>query len=165
MQDRETGSGKLHDSWLERSPGGARRGNAGMYPKMTHHRGTGKVLLALARVLQERAVDCNPLRGSFVFKFLMSWDIQPGREWPYEEFMLRNFLPAIKKLGLEPSDFWYTLCGDGRQILMGCTIQDRDELCSILDSETWRKLEKQLSTFVENYTCKAVALDEGSFQM
>ncbi|MXZ41359.1 MAG: hypothetical protein F4Z18_06190 [Caldilineaceae bacterium SB0666_bin_21] len=100
-----------------------------------------------------------------MFKFLMSWDIQSGRERPYEEFMLRNFLPAIKKLGLEPSDFWYTLCGDCRQILMGCTIQDRDELSSILDSEAWRKLEKQLSTFVDNYTYKVVVLDEGSFQM
>ena len=100
-----------------------------------------------------------------MFNFLMSWDIQSGRERPYEEFILRNFLPAIKKLGLEPSDIWYTLCGDCRQILMGCTIQDRDELSSILDSEAWRKLEKQLSTFVDNYTYKVVVLDEGSFQM
>lgn len=100
-----------------------------------------------------------------MFKFLMSWDIQSGHERPYEEFMLRNFLPAIKKLGLELSDFWYTLCGDCRQILMGCTIRDRDELSSILDSEAWRKLEMQLSTFVDNYTYKVVVLDEGSFQM
>ena len=95
----------------------------------------------------------------------MSWDIQPGRERPYEEFMLRNFLPALKKLGMEPSDFWYTLCGDCSQILIGCTIRDRDELSSILGSEKWHKLEKQLSAFVDNYTHKAVALDEGSFQM
>ena len=100
-----------------------------------------------------------------MFKFLMSWDIQPGRERPYEEFMLRDFLPAIKKLGLEPSDFWYTLCGDCRQILVGCTIQNRDELSSILGSDKWHKLEVKLSAFVDNYTCKAVVLDEGSFQM
>lgn len=95
----------------------------------------------------------------------MSWDIQPGRERSYEEFMLRRYIPAIKKLGLEPSDFWYTLCGDCRQILIGCTIEDRDGLNSILDSEGWTKLEEQLSSFVVNYTYKVVVLDEGSFQM
>ena len=35
-------------------------------------------------------------------KMLMTWDIIPGREQEYFEFVVRDFIPGVQRLGLEP---------------------------------------------------------------
>ena len=37
-------------------------------------------------------------------KLLMQWDIQPGRESSYLEFVTQTFTPRLGELGLELSD-------------------------------------------------------------
>ena len=52
-------------------------------------------------------------------KLLMTWDILPGQAQEYFEFIVRDFLPGMQKLGVEPTDAWYTAYGDGPQIMVG----------------------------------------------
>jgi hypothetical protein len=47
----------------------------------------------------------------------MTWDIIPGREQEYFEFVVREFIPEMQNLGLEPSDAWFTLYGNQPQIM------------------------------------------------
>jgi len=54
-------------------------------------------------------------------KILMTWDIKPGREQEYFEFMVREWVPGIQRLGIEPTDAWYTQHGNSPQILSGGT--------------------------------------------
>ena len=44
-------------------------------------------------------------------KLLMSWDIKPGSESDYFEFIVREFAPGIMKLGVQPTESWYTVFG------------------------------------------------------
>ena len=41
-------------------------------------------------------------------KLLMTWDMIPGREQEYFEFLVREFVPGLQRLGVEPTEAWYT---------------------------------------------------------
>lgn len=89
-------------------------------------------------------------------KLLMSWDIKPGSETEYFEFVVKEFAPGMMKLGMQPTEAWYTLFGDGPQILQGSVTEDLDSMKSILASDDWQKLQTQLFEFVTNFDSKIV---------
>jgi hypothetical protein len=61
-------------------------------------------------------------------KLLMSWDIIPGREQEYFEFVVREFVPGIQRLGIEPTEAWLTTYGKRPQILTGGVAEDYDRM-------------------------------------
>ncbi len=97
-------------------------------------------------------------------KLLMTWDILPGREQEYFEFVVRDFLPGIQKLGLEPSDAWYTMYGDQPQIMVAAQSSTMGSLQSILNSTDWDKLNQSLLDYVEDFDYKIVQARSG-FQL
>jgi hypothetical protein len=99
-----------------------------------------------------------------MFKLLMSWNIRPGREDEYFEFVVRDFGPGLVKLGVQPTDAWYTQYGDRPQILTGGVVEDLESLQHMLASDEWRKLKKKLLTYVTDYTQKIIRASEG-FQL
>jgi hypothetical protein len=94
----------------------------------------------------------------------MTWDIIPGREQEYFEFVVREFIPAIQQLGLEATDAWVTVYGDQPQILASAETSGPESLDNILTSLEWDKLLLELSDYVENLTIKRVYAKPG-FQM
>ena len=99
-----------------------------------------------------------------MFKLLMSWNIRPGREDEYFEFTVREFGPGLIKLGVRPTDAWYTQYGDHPQILTGGIVEDIESLQSALSSDEWHKLKGKLLTYVTNYSQKVIHAS-GSFQL
>jgi hypothetical protein len=97
-------------------------------------------------------------------KILMSWDIKPGREQEYFEFVVREWVPGLQKLGIEPTDAWYTQYGSSPQILAGGTAKNLKVMKQILDTEEWQALKDQLLSFVDNYEERVVRA-KGSFQL
>ncbi|MFQ5406868.1 MAG: hypothetical protein ACE5FI_00405 [Anaerolineales bacterium] len=97
-------------------------------------------------------------------KLLMSWDIKPNLEQEYFEFVIREFVPGITKLGIEPTDAWYTLYGDCSQILTAGTTDSAAGLFSILQSDEWSELKQKLLEFVDNLEQKVVPATSG-FQL
>lgn len=97
-------------------------------------------------------------------KLLMTWDIQSGREQDYFEFVVREFLPGVQRMGLEASDAWFTMYGECPQILAGVVSPNQSMLDRVLTSEEWQKLMNELLDFVENFTYKVVPARAG-FQM
>ena len=93
----------------------------------------------------------------------MSWDIIPGREQEYFEFVVRRFMPGVQKLGMALSDAWVTIYGDHPQILVGAIVPGQDKAWKIITSEAWQKLNDQLLDFVQNYEIKLAPL-QGGFQ-
>ena len=96
-------------------------------------------------------------------KVIMSWDIIPGREQEYFEFVVRNFMPAVQKFGMALSDAWVTIYGDHPQILVGAVVPGQDKAYDIITSEEWRKLNNRLLDYVQNYELKLAPL-QGGFQ-
>ena len=60
-----------------------------------------------------------------MIKLLMSWDILPNKEREFLDFLLQEFTPALQKVGLQPTDAWLTVYGDGPQVLAGGMGQGR----------------------------------------
>jgi len=100
-------------------------------------------------------------------KLLMNWDIKPGRDQDYFEFVVREWVPGITRLGLQPTGAWLTVYSsrtDCPQITTEGVAKDIDVMRSILQSEDWVSLHARLMEFVNNYQQKVVRTS-GGFQM
>ena len=97
-------------------------------------------------------------------KLLMTWDILPGREQEYFKFIVRDWIPGLQQMGMEPSDAWFTIFGDQPQIMAAAQISTLGSLQRVLDSADWQKLTQQLLDYVENFNYKVVQA-RGGFQM
>jgi hypothetical protein len=97
-------------------------------------------------------------------KLLMTWDILPGHEQEYFEFIVRDWIPGMQQLGMEPSDAWFTMFGDQPQIMAAAQIASLAALQGVLDSPEWQKITQQLLDYVENFNYKVIKA-RGGFQM
>ena len=93
----------------------------------------------------------------------MSWDITPNREQEYFEFVVREFIPGIQRLGFELNDAWATVFGSYPQILVGVKLPTINKAYQVLGSSDWLSLSNHLMDFVHNYTLKVVEA-RGGFQ-
>ena len=96
-------------------------------------------------------------------KIIMTWDIVPGREQEYFEFVVREFVPGVKRLGFELTDAWMTAYGEQPQILVGASLPNFSKARQIIRSTDWKNLHSQLLELVTNYQFKLVTA-RGSFQ-
>jgi hypothetical protein len=101
---------------------------------------------------------------AIMVKLLMSWDIKPGQEAAYFEFIVKEWAPGVMKLGFQPTEAWYTVFGDGPQILTGGITEDSETMREILESEEWHNLQEKLLAFVTNFQQKVVPAT-GRFQL
>lgn len=91
-----------------------------------------------------------------MIKLLATWNINPGKENEYFDFTVREFAPGVMKLGLRPSEAWYTVYGESPQILMGLVTDDMDAMAEALKSPEWETLHGKLMEFVSDYQQKIV---------
>lgn len=97
-------------------------------------------------------------------KLIMTWDIQPGREQEYFEFVVREFVPGMQRLGIQPTEAWYTTYGDRPQILTGGVTDDLGDMKDALGSDEWTVLRDSLMEYVTNFDWKIVKAT-GGFQI
>jgi len=97
-------------------------------------------------------------------KLLLTWDILPNLEQEYFEFVISEFLPEIKQLGIRPVDAWYTMYGDQPQIMVAAKTQSQASLNVVMASKEWQLLLENLSKFVENFSYKVIPAQTG-FQL
>jgi len=97
-------------------------------------------------------------------KLLLKWDIKSGQEQPYFEFVMQEFAPGLMRLGLQPTEAWYTVYGSGPQILTGAVSNDLPTIRQILAGDDWRQLRDRLLQYVSNFSQKVVEAN-GRFQI
>jgi hypothetical protein len=97
-------------------------------------------------------------------KLLMKWDIKTGQEQPYFEFIMQEFAPGLMRLGLQPTEAWYTVYGKGPQILTGAVSEELDTMKQILSGDDWNQLREKLMAFVTNFSYKVIQAT-GRFQL
>ncbi len=97
-------------------------------------------------------------------KLLMSWDIKPGQESEYFEFVVREWAPGIMKLGLQPTEAWYTMYGNCPQIVTSGITEDMGTMDHVLKSQEWGELYDKLLQYVDNFQKKIVPA-AGRFQL
>lgn len=97
-------------------------------------------------------------------KLILTWDISPEHEQEYFEFVIREFIPGVQRLGGELSDAWATVYGSHPQIMVGAVLPNENRAKQFLASDDWIKLYNHLMDFVQNYSQKMVEA-RGGFQI
>jgi hypothetical protein len=97
-------------------------------------------------------------------KLLMTWDIIPEHEQEYFEFVIRDFIPGVQRLGCELSDAWATVYGDQPQILVGAVVSSLNRARQLISSQAWTDLNLKLMEYVQNYEQKIIPAKTG-FQL
>lgn len=100
-------------------------------------------------------------------KLIMNWDIKIGRDQEYFEFIVREWVPATQRLGLQTIGAWYSIYTrdmDQPRIMAEAITDDRDTMRNILRSPEWKHIQEKLKDYVENYTQKVV-FTSGDFQI
>jgi hypothetical protein len=92
-----------------------------------------------------------------MIKLVMSWNIKSDEEPAYFEFVVQEFAPRIMKLGVRPTEAWYTVYGEGPQIITVGEAPDRETLSRALESDAWAELMEKLQQFVTDYKQRIVA--------
>ena len=99
-----------------------------------------------------------------MIKLLMTWDIKSGLESTYFDFIVNEFAPGLLRLGVQPTEAWYTVYGSGPQILTGGVAKDLETMTQILDGEEWHELQSRLLSYITNFEYRVVP-DTGRFQL
>jgi hypothetical protein len=68
------------------------------------------------------------------------------------------------RLGIQPTEAWYTVYGNGPQILTGVVAEDLGTMKKILITEEWKELHNKLMAYVTNFRHKIVEAT-GRFQL
>jgi hypothetical protein len=97
-------------------------------------------------------------------KVLMTWDVIPGREQEYFEFVGRELVPGMQRLGIQPTEAWLTTYGNAPQILTGGMTENLREMRKALSSEEWVALRDRLMELVTNFRSRIVRAT-GGFQL
>ena len=98
-------------------------------------------------------------------KLIMNWDIKPEKDQEYFEFVVREWVPTVTRLGIETSGAWLTVYSREYvpKIMAEAIADDLATMRRILDSPEWQTLHAKLQTFVDNYSHKIVRVN-GEFQ-
>jgi hypothetical protein len=91
-------------------------------------------------------------------KLIMTWDIKPGKDQEYFEFVVREYAPGVKRLGLQVTQAWFTVYGEASQIMMEGIADDLETMKTMIASPEWQALHERLIEFVANYNQKIVRL-------
>ena len=97
-------------------------------------------------------------------KLIMTWDITPEHEQEYFDFVVREYIPGIQRLGCDLTDAWATVYGARPQIMIGAVVANVKKARQLLLSEEWIKVTKRLLDFIQNYSMKVVEAKSG-FQL
>lgn len=94
-------------------------------------------------------------------KLIMTWDIAPEHEQEYFEFVVREFIPGVQRLGFELSDAWATVYGNQPQMQVGALLPNEQKLRQLIKSAEWKSLTNKLLDYVKNYNQKVVTARSG----
>ncbi len=97
-------------------------------------------------------------------KLIMTWDITPEHEQEYFDFVVREYIPGIQRLGCDLTDAWATVYGTRPQIMIGAVVANIKKARQLLVSEEWNKITNNLQDFIQNYSLKVVKAKSG-FQL
>jgi hypothetical protein len=94
------------------------------------------------------------------YKLLIVYDVQPDKHDLYYRYILGEFVPALRELGLHMLSAWHVTYGHypARQIEFVC--ENRDVLQSALKSARFESLERRLQSYTDRYQRKLVMFED-----
>lgn len=111
--------------------------------------------MRLKRALRQRK------QTAMQFKLIMNWDIRQNLEQEYFDFLIRQFIPKMNRMGFELSDAWATVYGDQPQVMVCALLPDEYEAERRMAKPEWLELLEKLQDYVENFESKLIPARTG----
>jgi len=93
-----------------------------------------------------------------VWKFNQYYNIIPGREREYTEFVLKDHLPTMEKLGIKMTGGWRVVVGSGPSIVAEGTAVSIVEIAKAIETPEFGRITKVLtSNYVTDYSSRILA--------
>lgn len=90
---------------------------------------------------------------------IMTWDIKEDMDQEYFEFVVREWVPATSRIGLQMIAAWYTYYRKDESVprirAEGIT-ETIEEMRAVLENPEWDDIQARLMEYVENYKQKIV---------
>ena len=86
------------------------------------------------------------------------WDPRPGMEEDFRAFLVGEFVPALRDLGLVIGGHWRTLVGPRPHQILEGRAGTLDEASAVIKSPTFSKLKGKLLEYVNHYESRILAL-------
>jgi hypothetical protein len=83
--------------------------------------------------------------------FTNSWDIIPGSEQEYSDFIAKTFMPEVTAMGLVPVGGFYVEVGFGPRVIGVNSCEDHQKLAGVITSQRFKDLILKLKALVYNY--------------
>jgi hypothetical protein len=87
-----------------------------------------------------------------MYLFVQSWDLVRGKEVEYTDFVIRRYMPAVKKLGLNVTGGFHVVVGAGPNISAVIAADDFRSLQKALDTDEFLKITGEFQQFFVNYS-------------
>ena len=78
--------------------------------------------------------------------------------------LVRELVPGLQRLGVEPTEALYTTYGEGPQMLAGFVAENHEVMQQALATGEWAELRNKLFEYVTNFSSKVVKVT-GGFQL
>ncbi len=97
------------------------------------------------------------------FQMILTWDIRPGREQEYSEFINNRLAPGLVEIGLPPSDVFYTAYGKAPQIMVILDVPNQETLKKAVGTKRFANLKQDLMELIDNYDERLIEAKTGSY--
>jgi hypothetical protein len=93
-----------------------------------------------------------------VWKFNQYFNIIPGKEDEYSNFVKKDHLPTMEKMGIKMTGGWHVVVGPAPLIVAEGTAANIVDIAKALDSDEYKRITKILtSTYVTEYSSRILA--------
>ncbi len=93
-----------------------------------------------------------------VWKFNQYFNINPGKEKEYTEFIAKDHLPTMEKLGIKMTGGWQVVVGPGPYIVAEGTATSIVNIAKALESDEYKRITNKLtSKYVTDYSSRILA--------
>ena len=89
-------------------------------------------------------------------KFSQYWDIIPGKEKEYDDFIRTVHYPAMEEIGIRVAGEWYVLIGESPHIFYEARADMAEQLLNALRNPKFRVIKRDLLKLVRNYSSRVL---------
>lgn len=90
------------------------------------------------------------------FKLIISFDILMEKQEGYYRYVLGEFVPTLRTMGLHMTSAWHVAYGQYPARMLEFLIENRETWDKAVSNPRWRKLEDRLRTYTTSYERKLI---------
>jgi len=87
------------------------------------------------------------------------WDIRPEKDREYMDFYFNDYLPSMSHLGINISDGWLKVAGEGSQVIYLGDSENYATAQQAIESREFQAIEARLQPYIQNYSKRIARRD------